>query len=98
MREFSSRVCCSTWIVPGFLADVENRWSPYFPGILAMVTVGRRELFSVLLCTVCVPAKIIYPLRSLSHLECFIRGRRPLVMQEGLAVFGAEIAQRHHAQ
>ena len=81
MREFSSRVCCSTWIVPGFSADVENRWSPYFPGILAMVTVGRRQLFSVLLCTVCVPAKIIYRLRSLSHPECFIPERRPLVMQ-----------------
>jgi DNA primase catalytic core len=94
----SSRSSDPIWIVPGFSADVENRWSPYFPGILAMVTVGRRELFSVLLCTVCVPAKIIYPLRSLSHPECFIPGRRPLVMQEGLAVFGAEIAQRHHAQ
>src|SRR6478735_2583243 len=69
MREFSSRVCCSTWIVPGFSADVENRWSPYFPGILATVTVGRRELFSVLLCTVCVPAKIIYPLRSTARLS-----------------------------
>jgi hypothetical protein len=34
-----------------------------------MVTVGRRELFSVLLCTVCVPAKIIYPLRSTARLS-----------------------------